>query len=289
MKRLLYSISIVIFMLLQARAFGNINYLVPLTTAAPVIDGDISTDWQDALSVNIVYPAIVTAPNEGSVTGDIPDDAADISGTVYLKWDFEYLYVAVRVHDQVLNFWQTAPGPFNSQDVFQMCFNPLNAATTYSATTTPIYDFAVRDSSNNGPFLYKHTGDVYALPNAELGGQVLTNGYIIEAKLPWGDFSHTPLPGDVHGVGFILVDSDGGTVVETYMYDYGNNGTTGINTVSGWNTITLIGENNCGLWGIPVGDINMDCLVDLEDFAIIALQWMGCTLPSEPTCVDMRY
>jgi hypothetical protein len=47
-------------------------------------------------------------------------------------------------------------------------------------------------------------------------------------------------------------------------------------------------ENDCGAWGYLLGDLNKDCIVDLEDFAEIAQDWLLCTLPADVTCVDAR-
>lgn len=281
MNKILY---ITIICLLQLYAFGVINYDAEYTYNIPLIDGDISSDWADATVIALSYPGIVTSPNEGSLTGDVPDNYLDLSGEIYLKWDFNNLYFATRVYDENLQFTEYAPGPFNAQDVIQMCFNLLNNPSAVFAADAPIYDFAVSDANDNGPYVYKHTGALYRLLNAELGGQILSDGYIIEARIPWSDFDYSPNPGDVHGIGFILVDKDLGGV-ETYMYDYGSGG--GINIVSSWNTVTLL-RGECGLWGVPAMDINKDCSVDMIDFSILASTWLGCTEPTDPDCTDLR-
>ncbi len=274
--------------LISASLCFGVNYNVPLSFDAPVIDGDISTGWSDAFSFTIAYPDIITSPNEGSVREFIPDNAADLSADIYMKWDFQNFYVGARVYDESLSFLQYYPGPFNSQDVLQMCFNLLNNPAGVSQGNAPIYDFAISDANDNGPFIYKHAGELYSLPNAVIGGTILADGYVLEVKIPWSDYAgYEATPGDVHGIGFVLVDYDGG-YYETTMFDYGKNGVTGIGTVSGWNTITLLGDNDCGLWGIPVGDVNKDCRVDLEDYAIVAADWAKCTDPVAAGCTNLN-
>lgn len=40
----------------------------------------------------------------------------------------------------------------------------------------------------------------------------------------------------------------------------------------------------CGDWGYKPGDINRDCLVNLEDFATLAQDWLACTVPDQEGC-----
>lgn len=49
-----------------------------------------------------------------------------------------------------------------------------------------------------------------------------------------------------------------------------------------------IAENDCGAWGVHWADLNRDCVVDIVDLAQLAADWLLCTTPNEPGCVDMR-
>ncbi|HEV56216.1 MAG TPA: hypothetical protein ENN87_01800 [Phycisphaerales bacterium] len=49
-----------------------------------------------------------------------------------------------------------------------------------------------------------------------------------------------------------------------------------------------IAENDCGAWGVHWADLNRDCVVDIGDLAQVAADWLLCTTPHEPGCVDMR-
>jgi len=53
--------------------------------------------------------------------------------------------------------------------------------------------------------------------------------------------------------------------------------------------ITEIYESyQCGGWGYLSGDVNKNCIIDLSDLALMAQDWLGCTLPADVTCVDAR-
>jgi hypothetical protein len=42
--------------------------------------------------------------------------------------------------------------------------------------------------------------------------------------------------------------------------------------------------DNCGLNGYHAGDINRDCVINFEDFAILAADWLKCSNPSYDEC-----
>ncbi|HOK67363.1 MAG TPA: hypothetical protein PK054_02805 [Anaerohalosphaeraceae bacterium] len=44
-----------------------------------------------------------------------------------------------------------------------------------------------------------------------------------------------------------------------------------------------IEDNDCGSLGFSPADFNLDCRVDLEDFSIFVVEWLGCNIP-DPTC-----
>jgi hypothetical protein len=65
---------------------------------------------------------------------------------------------------------------------------------------------------------------------------------------------------------------------------YGNN--TGWSGTESASTSTVV--LNCGDWGYYDLDRNKDCVINLADFAEWAFNWLLCTTPEEPGCVDMR-
>ena len=45
----------------------------------------------------------------------------------------------------------------------------------------------------------------------------------------------------------------------------------------------FIEDNECGSNGFSYADVNLDCIVNMEDFAIFALEWLECSNP-DPDC-----
>jgi hypothetical protein len=49
--------------------------------------------------------------------------------------------------------------------------------------------------------------------------------------------------------------------------------------------VVEIQDNECGAWGFLPADLNRDCKIDLNDFAILAATWLQCTQPFMTGCV----
>ena len=47
-------------------------------------------------------------------------------------------------------------------------------------------------------------------------------------------------------------------------------------------------ENDCGAWEFSSSDLNRDCELNLEDFALLALGWLNCSSPNVEGCADYR-
>lgn len=278
---------IALILLCCVTAAMAVDRFVPETSTVPAIDGDLSTGWDDALTFRMEAPEITQSPVLGTIVSFDPDNDADLSADVYVKWDATNLYLAVEVADQSLNWLQPASGPFNNQDCAQMVFNLNENPAAVYLDDAPIYDFVPQTSDSAGPVLYKHDGSMFSLPNASIDGDVLANGYTVELAIPWSDFDgYVPAVGDRHGFGVILVDYDFG-FLETLMFDFGA-GQSVINTPGAWNSMILVGADGCGEDGFHAGDVNADCYVDLNDFAELAAFWGTCTQPGGAGCVNVN-
>jgi len=271
-------ITVLIMMLGVQTSFG-LNYNVPQAATAPTIDGVLSAgEWDNAMTVSMVYPAIVTSPKEGVINSATynPDSAEDLSATWYFMWDSSALYVACEVQDANL-FWLCSEGPY-AQDGVQLCFNFKNDSAAVYRAEAAVYDFAPRTSSDTLPDIYKRDPSYFSLPNGVIGSSFPTGGYVIEVKMPWSDFdsSYVPEVNDIHGAGLVLLDYDSESVTDegsTIMADFGN-GTYSISTVSSWNTLTFVTSLECGDAGYLSQDLNLDCVVNMTDFAIFVQNWL---------------
>ncbi|MFI4911384.1 MAG: sugar-binding protein [Sedimentisphaeraceae bacterium JB056] len=266
--------SIFIIILGVCAIAAAVDYQVPLTFTAPVVDGNsLPGEWDGSLDVSIAYPGIVSAGG-ADITGSSPA-ASDCSADVKMLWDADNLYVYVRVYDEDMTFSKNYPGPYNGQDCFQVAFNLLDNSEAIFLEDAPIYDFSANTADEVGASVAIH--GIFNVDNLTVAGKEFEDGWQMEIAIPWNTYQHFAHPGDRHGLGLLLVDYDGDSPVENFLTDYGNGENT-IDDITTWNTITLIGENGCGTNGRFIGDLNGDCNVDISDIASIASQWAQSTL-----------
>jgi len=93
----------------------------------------------------------------------------------------------------------------------------------------------------------------------------------------------TPLSVTVGAVDDAVVETDPHYSVLTYASDQADP-----NDALAGGTNVEIAENDCGAWGFHSMDFNQDCGVDLEDLALFAAQYLYCTRPDDPACIDAR-
>ena len=258
------------------------NYNVPEAVVTPTIDGVVSAgEWSDAKLIQMVYPSFSTLPNVGTVRPGLPpaDDDADFSLFWYAKWDSDNLYLMGIIKDDIYN-------AVLGQDEPQLCFNFNNAGTTY------LVDACVWNLRNDGSIITNTTNSSAYAPSAATVTQTsaTADGYVVELKLAWDDFSasYTPAANDVHGFGLACQDHDAGGVREHFYIDYGM-GEIAMNDLSTWNTITLVDTLASGENGYYDTDINQDAEVSLLDYAAIADQWLSCTDPEGDDCVNVKF
>jgi hypothetical protein len=60
----------------------------------------------------------------------------------------------------------------------------------------------------------------------------------------------------------------------------------GYNGLAVRDVTVAIADNDCGVWGYSPMDFNKDCVVDLEDFAVFAAEWLRCSQPFDTGCVN---
>ncbi len=60
----------------------------------------------------------------------------------------------------------------------------------------------------------------------------------------------------------------------------------GYNNLTVGNVVVTVADNDCGVWGYSPMDFTKDCVVDIEDFAAFAAEWIICTTPYVEGCVN---
>lgn len=259
---------------------NNRNYNVPKADTAVTIDGTLSSgEWDDAIAVIIEYPDIVTPPKVGTLReGSLEPTAEQFSALVYLKWDDDNLYVAFEVTDDYFN--ETA-----GRDEPQICFNLLNNPNASYLTEAVVWNLPA-----NGPI---NANNGLEPTVSTVAGSVTDTGYIVEASIAWSDFasiqSYTPAVNDIHGIGFAMQDHNEAGGRDHFLLDFGD-GDLNMSDPTSWNTIMLVNQEDLvlGDWGYMPADFDDSGLVNLSDFAVVMQQWLSCTNPEDPDCIDVR-
>ncbi len=210
----------------------------PVTAAylptAPTIDGNIS-DWTTTeYSINqIVFGA-------ANWVG-----ANDASGTYHIGWDTGNLYLAVRVRDEAhvqINGGTSLRYIYKGDDVEIQI--DANLSGDFSATTLSSDDYQLGFTPGNFGSL---TPQAYQwLPTSQEGARStvtvqarqISNGYELEARIPWSLFGITPAGGNRYGFAISISDNDlVGTSTQQSMVS--SVGTRRLTNPTTWGTLTL--------------------------------------------------
>jgi hypothetical protein len=272
----------------QQGTFDNYNaYNIPRAVVTPTINGILSPgEWNDAKVIPIVYPDLVTPPNIGALAYTAPTSPADFSGYYYYKWDNTYLYVGIKVYDDVLLFNAGYPDDHVTLGI------DINRSRGTAANAS-FYQF-YRNSVGNTVIEQSSAFDPLEDPNnAVVASSIMTDGlftlgWSYEAALKWTDFKgYTPTVGDKHGFAVLMCDQDDslGSSRDTFLVDIPSSVMTNL---SNYRTVTLTNSLVCGDFGYLENDLDGNCKVDLSDFEKIASDWLGCTDPVGVGCINLN-
>jgi hypothetical protein len=190
----------------------------PVTAAylpsAPTIDGNISEWTSTAYAIDqIVFGA-------ANWVG-----ANDASATYYIGWDTGNLYLAVRVRDEAhvqINGGANLRYLYKGDDVeIQL---DTNLSGDFYATSVDSDDYQLGFTPGNfgtlSPQAYLWIPAAQEGTRASVGVQVrqVTNGYELEARIPWTVFGISPAGGNRYGFAISASDNDlAGTATQQSM------------------------------------------------------------------------
>ncbi len=259
------------------------SYNIPMAATTPTINGTLSPgEWADATTVFLGMPELTTAPNRGIYTDRIgatePPTHENLSVRYFFKWDAQHLYVGLEVHDDILVFDDGYP-----DDHVNLALNLFRAGSSWPEIA--FYNM-YRDYFGNSVIRNQAGFNTNYNPvNAVSASVIQPYGWSYEVALKWSDFNgYTPTIGDVHGAVLMIVDNDAfDGAVDTFLWDSGPTDSYNL-----YKSVTLTAGIACGDTGYLVNDINLDCDVNLLDYAEMAAGWLGCSTPGADDCVDAR-
>ncbi|MCA9909335.1 MAG: hypothetical protein KC519_11845, partial [Anaerolineae bacterium] len=177
---------------------------VPMATATPTIDGDIS-EFAGLPSYTIPYTNIW----EGGA-----DDAADLTGTFQVMYDDQFLYVAVDVEDNVV-VSNIAPNDIKGHwrsDSVEITVDPQGPGVSEHTLTTfktGIFPFDTEGNVQGERDADADQGPLsLTAPDMQIASSHTDTGYILEVAIPWNAVPGELQSGDEFGFNVLIYDCD---------------------------------------------------------------------------------
>ncbi len=146
---------------------------IPQTNAAPELDGTRGSEWDTAVRIEL--------NKVSGADSQMPTDLSDLNPSAHLMFDADYLYVYYETPDEALfndsgNTWQ--------DDSFDLVIDAGNEKTQDANDDNDAqfeFGYAATEVTGNG------------VPNFSAGIEFVSvetaDGYAIEARVPWANFS----------------------------------------------------------------------------------------------------
>jgi LCP family protein required for cell wall assembly len=180
-------------------AESDIAHAAAVNGPPPSIDGDL-TEW-----TALVYPA-----NQPVFGRENWQGTSDASASWNVAWDNTYLYLAVKVRDDV--FVQNATGEnLFKGDGLELLMD-IDPGQRGDALTERDFQLGLSPGNlvagTSGPEAYRWWPKnlPHNVDGAKLAARLIEGGYALEAAIPWTAFNLTPFSGE--GMAFTLSVSD---------------------------------------------------------------------------------
>jgi len=169
------------------------NALIPQTTSPPTIDGSVDSLWSNATAYSIAKVVV------GSVSS-----GSDFSGTWKALWDTSNIYYLVDITDD--NLYNDSGTSRWDDDLVEIMIDADNSkGGSYDSVNDFQYGFRWNDNTIGiGTYSVDNTTGVdFNIVNT-------SNGYRLEASIPWSTLGVTPSLGYIIGAEIYVDDDDDG-------------------------------------------------------------------------------
>jgi len=215
---LLFCVSVLFSGIAMAEVDDSGRLIVPETSAAPVIDGELDDVWQNVGEEGVLITEII------NTTSAVPEDSADLSGMFKVMHDADNFYIYLVIQDSVIDYefsdWQG--------DGVEIFFDGDNSkGSSYDGVNDNQVRITVDDVElANIDSSLPVDGSVFKV--------ILTDvGYNIEASFPLEKLQI--IPENTFGFEVQINDNDGGGGRETMIRWFSNDN-------NSWQDASLFGE-----------------------------------------------
>lgn len=180
---------------------GPVVY-APYLSPAPKIDGSLG-DWEgDWISASYV---VFGKANR--------DNSADLSSRFKIGWDWNYLYLAVQVTDDIYAQNAKAANLYLGDSLEVLLDVNLAADFNSEALSSDDYQLGIsgRELTNDDPgeaYLWYPQASAGSKSKVVIQGRPTDVGYRMEVAIPWSVFGMSPTSGQHYGFAFSVSDND---------------------------------------------------------------------------------
>jgi hypothetical protein len=175
------------------------------TITPPTIDGDLS-EWTVPLIDSITNKVFGTTSNTATYT---------------LKWDADYLYLAIQVVDDTFMQGSTGFADIYKGDSVEILLD-TNLKGDYCDTSMSSDDFQLGIQPGSLPTVGAPNPSAYLwYPLSQAGtkivniaGQIIVGGWQMEARIPWNVFGIAPGGSEIYGFAMSVSDDDHAGLVQ---------------------------------------------------------------------------
>jgi len=167
---------------------------------------------------------------------------------------------------------------FSRSDYFGIAYRKAPWKVTESSGSTEVSENGVTDTIEF-ELLVEPASDVTVDVTVDAAQLTVSPAQLVFPVATWD----TPLSVTVGAVDDAVLEADPHYSALTYASDQADP-----NEALAGGATAQITENDCGAWGFDPMDFDADCDVDMADLAAFAAQYLYCTRPNDPACIDMR-
>jgi hypothetical protein len=171
---------------------------------------EIDGDWGEWKDITKEYPANPVVYGKSNWT-----NADDLSSSFHIGWDESFLYIAVKVHDDV--YVQNASGAelYKGDSIELLLDTNLKDDFYYTQLSPDDFQLGISPGRPNPDgvrtaYLWLPRDISGPRTNVKIGSRLEDGVYRVEAAIPWNIFEITPVTGRHYGFALSVSDNDDG-------------------------------------------------------------------------------
>ena len=142
--------------------------------------------------------------------------SSDLQASYRVGWDSHYLYLAVKVFDDIYVQNTTGANLYKGDSIELLLSTNPNADSSTLGLTAADYQIGISPGrpsigTNMEAYLWYPQAKAGSLSNVAIGAVPMTGGYRVEFAIPWSVFGISPVKGQVLGFAVSVSDNDNKT------------------------------------------------------------------------------